>query len=137
MRRPFLAAGLGLAATLVFAACTTEPADGMSAETEFELYEVGDPIVVTITNESNAEVSYSACPSIWEHQTSGGHDRVQGLEVCTTEVTAVGANSSVDVTYQFPAGQPLGSWRIVIPVGSDNPRDEIRTDHFDVVVTEN
>lgn len=137
MNRPILLAGFGLAAALITSACTSEPVEGLSAETEFEVYGTDSPIVVTITNESDEDVQYQACPSNWEHQTDDGHDRVQGLEVCIGAVTVVEANSSVDVTYHFPAGQPLGTWRIVIPVGSDDPVDEIRTNHFQMVVTEN
>ena len=137
MHRPFLLAGFGLAAALIASACNTEPVDDLSAETELELYQPGDPIVVTITNESDEDVPYRACPSIWERQTDDGHDRVEGLEVCTGEVTEVEANSSVDVTYHFPVGQPLGTWRIVIPVGTGNPANEIRTNDFLMVVTEN
>lgn len=137
MYRSFLLAGFGLAAVLAASGCNTGPVEGLSAETGFELYEPGDPIVVTITNASNDDIQYQACPSTWEHQTDNGHDRVQGLEVCTEVVTVVEANSSVDVTYHFPAGQPLGTWRIVIPVGTGNPADEILTNDFQVVVTGN
>lgn len=135
MYRPFLLAGCGLAAVLVASGCNTGPVEGLSAETGFELYEPGDPIVVTITNDSDEDVQYQACPSTWEHQTDDGNDRVQGLEACIRVVTVVEANSSVDVTYHFPSGQPLGTWRIVIPVGTGNHADEILTNHFQMVVT--
>jgi hypothetical protein len=115
------------------AACNTGPDEGLSAETEFEVYGTDSDILVTITNESNNAVAYRACPSIWERQSN--NDRVQGLQVCTDEITTVDAQSSVDVTYTFPVGQPLGSWRIVIPVGPSDDDAEIRTNDFEMVVT--
>ena len=133
MRSPTLLAGVGLAIAVLAAACNMEPVAGLSAETELEIYEAGDPIVVTITNESDNAVAYRACPSIWERQSN--NDRVHGLQLCTDVITTVDAQSSVDVTYTFPVGQPLGSWRIVIPVGPSDDDAEIRTNEFEMVVT--
>ena len=133
MPRATALSAIGVVLALFALGCSTEPVDDLSAETAAELYETGDDIVVTLTNDSDDNVSYRACPSIWERKTDGGYDRTEGLEVCSTEVTSVGAHSSVDLHYTFP-GNELGTWRIVIPVGSDNPPDEIHTNDFQVVV---
>lgn len=132
-----LAAAAMAIAVLATVGCNTEPLDGVSAETDFELYEPGDDIVVTLTNESDSDVTYWACPPRWDRKTDDGYERFEMLVGCTDEVTSVPASGSVDLHYDFPAGQPLGTWRIVILAGNGPSPDEIYTNDFEMVVTEN
>jgi hypothetical protein len=130
----FLALGL-----LAVLGCGTDPIGGVTATTDKTLYEVGQPIDVEIVNTSDQAVNYYACPERWDHKTSSGYERIEELGVCLAIVTSVPAGGSVHVTYSFPDGQPLGTWRIPIPVSRTDASHvgEIHTADFEVVVFEN
>jgi hypothetical protein len=130
----FLALGL-----LAVLGCGTDPIGGVTATTDKTLYEVGQPIDVEIVNTSDQAVNYYACPERWDHKTSSGYGRIEELGVCLAIVTSVPAGGSVHVTYSFPDGQPLGTWRIPIPVSRTDASHvgEIHTADFEVVVFEN
>jgi hypothetical protein len=131
-----LSLAFGLLAVL---GCGTDPIGGVTATTDKTLYEVGQPIDVEIVNTSDQAVNYYACPERWDHKTSSGYERIEELGVCLAIVTSVPAGGSVHVTYSFPDGQPLGTWRIPIPVSRTDASHvgEIHTADFEVVVFEN
>ena len=53
MPRATALSAIGVVLALFALSCSTEPVDGLSAETAAELYETGDDIVVTLTNDSD------------------------------------------------------------------------------------
>jgi hypothetical protein len=127
-----------LALALLAAACGTEPSDVVTATTDKSVYSPDQPIVVTLTNTSSKIVIYEACPERWDQKTSSGYTRFEELELCpeTIVATTVPAHGSVQVTYTFPSDQPLGTWRIPIPVTfqGDTAASEVHTADFQMVV---
>lgn len=137
MPRPARLAAAAIAiAALATVGCNTEPLDGVSAETEFVIYEVGSDIVVTLANASDVRVSYVICSPLWDLKKDDGYERIPVTFGCEDDVFYLPAGESVDIPYHFPAGHPLGTWRIAIPVSADNPPKEIYTNDFEMVVTE-
>ena len=118
--------------------CGTDPIGGVTATTDKAIYEVGEPIDVEIVNTSDQAVNYVACPERWDHKTGSGYERIEEFDICLAIVTSVPAGGSVHATYSFPDGQPLGTWRIPIPVSraDGSHAGEIHTADFEVVVFE-
>lgn len=123
-----------LTCALALAACSTEPSAGIQAETDQDLYEATSQIRVRVTNGTDAAIRYETCPGKWDRKTATGYQRFEVLESCTKNITTVPAGESVDVSYHFPVGQSLGTWRIAVPVGPDELTTEVKTNDFEVVV---
>ncbi|HEU4799451.1 MAG TPA: hypothetical protein VFS94_02340 [Gemmatimonadales bacterium] len=130
------AAAITAVAALVTVGCNTEPLDSVSAETGFVTYQSDSDIVVTLTNASDVRISYVTCTPRWDRKTDDGYERIPVTHGCEDEVFYLLAGESVDIPYYFPAGHPLGTWRIAILVSSDDSSDEIYTNDFEMVVKE-
>ncbi|HEU4799452.1 MAG TPA: hypothetical protein VFS94_02345 [Gemmatimonadales bacterium] len=125
---------IGLAFALVTAGCGTEPVEGIAAETELQQYLPAEEIGVVLTNTSDATIRYQTCPETWDRKDGDGYKRVEELQSCTRNITSVPAGQSVRVEYTFPDGEPLGLYRVVVPVGLDGLTDEVTTNDFEVYV---
>ena len=124
-----------LSALSVLTACrSTDPSDGITVTTDKASYTTAEPVVVTITNTTSAEVEYSSCPERWDHKMGSSYVRFEKLQQCLVGSTPLPAGASATVTYSFPTGQPTGTWRIPIPITNEDGDavGEARTGNFEM-----
>ncbi len=112
---------LALLALLALPACgSTDPSDGITVTTDKTSYTTAEPVVVTVTNTTNSDVEYSNCPERWDHKVGNSYTRVEELQLCLVGSTPLPAGESATFSYTFPDNQPAGTWRIPIPIFSDD-----------------
>jgi hypothetical protein len=127
-----------LSALSVLAACSstdpTDPFPGITITTDKASYTTAEPVVVTLTNTTNSEVGYSSCPERWDHKVDTGYVRFEEFQECLVGSVPLPAGESATLSYTFPDGQPAGTWRIPIPITSDDGDKvgEARSKDFEV-----
>lgn len=122
---------LALALSAPGCSSAADPTGDVTAVTEESTYARTDIIDVIIANGSDRRVRYEACPGRWDRKTATGYERFEEIVLCTDEITSVAAGQTVRVAYSLPAGQPTGTYRIVLPVGYDGEvSDTIHTGDF-------
>lgn len=126
--------GFSLAIAVLAAACNTEPVEGITAQTEEQMYFPSEEIGVVLTNTSDAPIRYQTCPETWDRKEGNGYERMEELQSCTRNITTVPAGESVRVVYTFPESEPFGFYRVVVPVGLDGLTDEVMSNDFEVYV---
>ena len=127
-----------LSALSVLAACSstdpTDPFPGITITTDKASYTTAEPVVVTLTNTTSSEVGYSSCPERWDHKVDTGYVRFEEFQECLVGSVPLPAGESATLSYTFPDGQPAGTWRIPIPITSDDGDKvgEARSKDFEV-----
>jgi hypothetical protein len=127
--------GVALLALLALPACgSTDPASGITITTDKASYTTAEPVVVTLTNTTSSEVGYSSCPERWDHKVDTGYVRFEEFQECLVGSVPLPAGESATLSYTFPDGQPAGTWRIPIPITSDDGDKvgEARSKDFEV-----
>lgn len=135
MRKCVAPSSLSLAFALAVAACggPADPVGGVTATTEESTYAKGEVINLVVSNGSDELVRYEACPGRWDLKTAAGYTRYEEIVLCSSEITAIAAGESAQLTYSLPQGQPVGTYRIVLPVGVDREMgDTVRSAEFAV-----
>ncbi len=127
-----------LSVLLALPSCSsTDPTDlfaGVTATTDKASYTAAEPVVVTLTNTTSSEVGYCSCPERWDHKVDTGYVRFEELQECLVGSVPLPAGESATLGYTFPDGQPAGTWRIPIPITSDDGDKvgEARSKDFEV-----
>lgn len=137
MRKSVALGSVSLAFALAVPGCggPADPVGGVTATTDESVYARSEVINLVVANGSDEVVRYEACPGRWDLKTATGYDRYEEIVLCTNEITTIAAGETARVAYSLPQGQPVGTYRIVLPVGVDREMgDTVRSAEF--VVTE-
>lgn len=108
--------------------------DRISLTTSAEVVARGDPIVLTLRNDSGAPVGYNLCVVDFQPRVSGqwSDQTVQYLRVCTGELAILPSGKEVGSGEEVPAMSP-GTYRVRTTVELGGERLTVATAPFTVV----